>query len=50
MDYKEKQYLIEKHSPRSTVFKNSLLAFLFGGGICVIGELINTLYSYLGAD
>ena len=50
MNSKEKQHLIDKHSPGSTILKNSLLAFLFGGLICVIGELIKMLYSYLGAD
>ena len=50
MDSNEKKELIKKYSPGSTIFKNSLLAFLFGGLICVIGELLKTLYFELGAD
>lgn len=50
MDSKAKKQLIKKHSPGSALFKNSLLAFLFGGAICVIGELLGELYSYLGCD
>ena len=50
MDSKDKKALIKKHSPGSSFFKNSLLAFLFGGVICVIGQLLMELYSYLGLD
>ena len=50
MDSKAKKQLIKKHSPGSSIFKNSLLAFLFGGAICVIGQLLGELYSYLGCD
>jgi stage V sporulation protein AC len=50
MDSKAKKELIKKYSPGSAVFKNSLLAFLFGGLICVIGQLLSELYAYLGAD
>lgn len=50
MDSKAKKELIKKHSPGSTLFKNSLLAFLFGGIICTIGQLLNELYTYLGLD
>ena len=50
MDLQEKQGIIKKYSPGSTLLKNSALAFLFGGAICVLGELLGMLYSYLGAD
>ena len=50
MDNKEKQRLIIKHSPSSTILKNSLLAFIFGGLICAIGQGLLLLYSNLGAD
>ena len=50
MDQSEKKELIEKYSPGSTIFKNSLMAFIFGGLICVIGELNKTLYKWLGSD
>lgn len=50
MDEKVKKQLIDKHSPASTKIKNSCLAFLFGGLICTLGELLFILYSYLGFD
>lgn len=50
MDEKVKKQLIDKHSPASTKIKNSCLAFLFGGLICTLGELLFMLYSYLGFD
>ena len=50
MDSKDKKALIKKYSPGSSIFKNSLLAFLFGGVICVIGQLLMELYGYLGLD
>jgi stage V sporulation protein AC len=50
MDLNEKKELIKKHSPGSTILKNSLLAFIFGGAICLIGELILGLYINMGAD
>lgn len=50
MDSKDKKALIKKYSPGSSILKNSLLAFLFGGAICIIGQLLMELYSYLGSD
>ena len=50
MDTKRKKELIKKHSPGSTLFKNSLLAFLFGGAICTLGELLKQLFIYLSLD
>ena len=46
----DKQTLIKKYSPPSRVLKNSTLAFIFGGAICVLGELLGRLYSFFGAD
>ena len=46
----DKQTLIKKYSPPSRVLKNSTLAFIFGGAICVLGELLGMLYSFFGAD
>ena len=48
-DYNKNQ-LIKKYSPKTRLFHNSVLAFIFGGAICLIGEGLGTLYSYLGAD
>jgi stage V sporulation protein AC len=50
MNSNEKKELIKKYSPGSTIFKNSLLAFIFGGLICVLGELLLELFSNLGLD
>ena len=50
MNEKIKKELIDKHSPKSTFVKNSCLAFLFGGLICVIGELLFMLYEKLNFD
>ena len=50
MDLNEKKALIDKYSPGSTILKNSLMAFLFGGLICLIGELLLSLYLWLWAD
>ena len=46
----EKKKLIKKHSLHSPVLKNSLKAFVTGGLICVFGELLFILFSYLGLD
>ena len=46
----EKLKLINKHSPGSTIFKNCCLAFVFGGLICLFGELLSTLYSLVIED
>lgn len=50
MNSDAKKDLIKKHSPRTKVFKNSILSFIFGGVICVIGQLLMELYSYIGFD
>jgi len=50
MDSNAKQELIKKHSPGSTIVKNSFLAFLFGGAICVLGQLLFNIYTSLGCD
>ena len=50
MNSDAKKDLIKKHSPRTKVFKNSIFSFIFGGVICVIGQLLMELYSYIGFD
>jgi stage V sporulation protein AC len=37
--------LINRHAPSSPVFKNCILAFLTGGFICLISELLAMLFS-----
>ena len=46
-DYKK---LTKAMSPKSKVPKNCAKAFFFGGGICLLGELLAALYIYLGAN
>lgn len=50
MNSEAKKELIKKHSPKSSLFKNSLFAFIFGGLICCLGELLFSLYFYYLAD
>lgn len=47
MDCTNKRYLeyLNKKSPNSNIFKNSIWAFLIGGFICVIGQAFFDLYS-----
>ena len=48
MDNDTKKELIKKHSPHSPILKNSILAFVFGGAVCTLGELLRMLFLYLG--
>lgn len=47
---KEKKALIKKCTPKSRVVKNTAVAFVVGGGICLFAELLRRLYIYLGAS
>ena len=40
--------LVQKHSPPSPVKKDCLRAFLTGGAICTLGQLIRTFWLSLG--
>lgn len=40
---------IKLHTPPSTILKDCSLAFLFGGFICLFGEILATIYKYFGA-
>ena len=42
--------LVEEKSPNSPLLKDVILAFVFGGAICLIGELILNGYKNLGLD
>ena len=50
MNANEKKELIKRHSPGSTIFKNSAKAFLFGGVICLIGELLSVWFGSIISD
>ena len=43
-----KQY-VNKTAPKSPIVKNCCLAFLFGGSICVLGQLLLDLYKNITA-
>lgn len=50
MDSNEKKELIKRHSPGSTIFKNSAKAFFFGGTICLVGELLSVWLGSMISD
>ena len=52
MKMSKKQYreYMESISPKSPIIKNMIWAFLIGGTICAIGQLINNGFSALGLD
>ena len=45
-----KNALIDRFTPKTRLLKNSCLAFLYGGSICTLGELLRKLYISLGLD
>lgn len=50
MKVTEQEYseMTDKASPGSSSFKNISLAFLFGGAICLIGEILSAIYVNMG--
>ena len=50
MTTSEKKRLIKKHSPRSPLLKNTLLAFIIGGFICALGEALLLTLRYFNFD
>jgi stage V sporulation protein AC len=46
----KKQYnkIVEQNTKNSPVFKNTLLAFIIGGGICVVGQFILNVFKSYG--
>lgn len=45
---KDYQTVVDKHSPKNEVLKNSFKAFWVGGIICLIGQLITEGFIYIG--
>ncbi len=39
--------MAEDMLPKSNIFKDCIIAFLVGGAICCVGQLINDIYTYL---
>ncbi|MBQ8546406.1 MAG: stage V sporulation protein AC [Clostridia bacterium] len=50
MNEKEYTEYVEKRAKKSPILKNCLFAFLFGGGICTLGQGFFHLYTYLGLE
>ena len=50
MTPKEYQALVKQLSPPSPIVKNTALAFLVGGAICTVGQLLSHWYGTLGLD
>lgn len=48
MTPKEYQQYVKKNAPKSPIVKDVALAFLIGGGICVLGQLIQNGWAALG--
>lgn len=42
------QKIIDKHSPKNAVIKNSFRAFWVGGSICMLGQILTNIYKYSG--
>ena len=42
--------MVKKATPSSPTFKNCFFAFLVGGSICTLGQILSFLYLRLGAD
>ena len=50
MSPKEYQEYVKKMSPDSPLWKDTALAFVIGGLICTVGQLIQNGWSALGLD
>ena len=50
MTDKEYQLLVEEMSPKSPMGKDCLMAFVVGGLICTLGQVLVNCYSTLGLD
>ena len=42
--------LVSKYSPKSPLAKDMFKAFLFGGGVCALGEVLRQLYLSLDVE
>lgn len=45
IDYKS---CVERHTKRSSTVKNGIRAFLGGGTLCLVGEILSYIYIYMG--
>ena len=42
--------MVKKATPPSPILKNSLFAFIFGGSICTLGQVLLKVYTNFGFD
>lgn len=47
-DQEEYNNLVQKHSPKPTILKNTINAFLVGGAICAFAQVVFNLFSSSG--
>jgi len=47
-DQEEYKTLVQKHSPKPTILKNTINAFLVGGAICALSQVVFNLFSGAG--
>jgi stage V sporulation protein AC len=45
-----KKAIINAFTPKTKLLRNSFFAFIFGGSICLLGELLRRLYVNLSGD
>jgi len=50
MTPEEYQALVKRMAPRSPILRDTALAFLVGGAICVVGQLLSHWYGTLGLN
>lgn len=50
MDAKHYQYLAKSMEPKKPVLANTLRAFLIGGGICLVGQVVASFFLGHGFD
>ena len=50
MTPEEYQALVKRMAPPSPIVRDTALAFLVGGAICVVGQLLSHWYGTLGLD
>ena len=51
MKYSKDNYkkVVDEFTPKNKILKNCIMAFIFGGAICVVGEIINDYFvAWLG--
>lgn len=49
---KKQEYVeyVESRAKKSPIFKNCVNAFIFGGSICILGQVFIDLYTFLGIE